>query len=75
MISPQLLEIEKSINNLSLVEKLWLLENIARKIREGDSEINQKESIQEITLEDKLNQMKEFLATPWEGKEETSNSS
>jgi len=28
MISPQLLEIEKSINNLSLVEKLWLLENI-----------------------------------------------
>ncbi|MGL5131964.1 MAG: DUF1963 domain-containing protein, partial [Planktothrix sp.] len=36
MISPQLLEIEKSINNLSLVEKLWLLENIARKIREGD---------------------------------------
>ncbi len=70
MISPQLLEIEKSINNLSLVEKLWLLENIARKIREGDSEINQKESIQEITLEDKLNQMKEFLATPWEGKEE-----
>ena len=50
MISPQLLEIQKSINNLSLVEKLWLLENIARKIREGDSEINQKESIQEIIL-------------------------
>ncbi len=70
MISPQLLEIEKSVNNLSINEKLWLLEQIARKIREGDSEMNQTASIQHITLEDQLNQMKEFLATPWEGKED-----
>ncbi|VXD13033.1 hypothetical protein PL8927_220035 [Planktothrix serta PCC 8927] len=70
MISPQLLEIEKSVNNLSINEKLWLLEQIARKIREGDSTDESTALIPHITLEDKLNQMKEFLGTPWEGKED-----
>lgn len=34
MISPNLLEIERSIRALSLEEQLWLLERIARQVRE-----------------------------------------
>jgi hypothetical protein len=34
MISPTLLEIERSICALSLEEQLWLLERIARQVRE-----------------------------------------
>lgn len=34
MISPTLLEIERSIRALSLEEQLWLLERIARNLRE-----------------------------------------
>ncbi len=34
MISPTLLEIERSIRALSLEEQLWLLERIARQVRE-----------------------------------------
>ncbi|MEH2395552.1 MAG: hypothetical protein V7K21_29165 [Nostoc sp.] len=36
MISPNLLEIERSIRALSVEEQLWLLESIARKIRENE---------------------------------------
>ncbi len=35
MISPNLLELERSIRALSVEEQLWLLESIARKIRES----------------------------------------
>ena len=36
MISPNLLEIERSVRALSVEEQLWLLESIARKIRETE---------------------------------------
>jgi hypothetical protein len=36
MISPNLLEIERSIHALSVQEQLWLLESIARQIRERE---------------------------------------
>ncbi|MDZ7965729.1 MAG: hypothetical protein RM368_12260 [Nostoc sp. DedSLP03] len=36
MISPNLLEIERSILALSVEEQLWLLETIVRKIRENE---------------------------------------
>ena len=36
MISPNLLEIERSILALSVEEQLWLLESIARQIRENE---------------------------------------
>ena len=36
MISPNLLEIERSIRALSVEEQLWLLESIARQIRENE---------------------------------------
>ncbi|MBD2519797.1 hypothetical protein H6G93_33550 [Nostoc sp. FACHB-973] len=36
MISPNLLEIERSIRALSVEEQLWLLESIAREIREKE---------------------------------------
>ncbi|WP_138505289.1 hypothetical protein [Nostoc sp. PA-18-2419] len=36
MISPNLLEIERSIRALSVEEQLWLLESIAREIRERE---------------------------------------
>ncbi|MEH2448985.1 MAG: hypothetical protein V7K18_25325 [Nostoc sp.] len=36
MISPNLLEIERSIRTLSVEEQLWLLESIARQIRENE---------------------------------------
>lgn len=35
MISPNLLEIERSICALAVEEQLWLLESIARQIRES----------------------------------------
>ncbi|MBD2611834.1 hypothetical protein VF14_28355 [Nostoc linckia z18] len=54
MISPNLLEIERSIRALSVEEQLWLLESIAREIREREykkdnfTDVNphQKESIE-----------------------------
>ncbi|MBN4001752.1 hypothetical protein [Nostoc sp. LPT] len=36
MISPNLLELERSILALSVEEQLWLLESIARQIRENE---------------------------------------
>ena len=36
MISPNLLEIERSVLALSVEEQLWLLESIARQIRESE---------------------------------------
>ncbi|MEH1924395.1 hypothetical protein [Nostoc sp.] len=36
MISPNLLEIERSILALSVEEQLWLLESIVRQIRENE---------------------------------------
>ncbi|WP_375513139.1 hypothetical protein [uncultured Nostoc sp.] len=36
MISPNLLEIERSVRALSVEEQLWLLETIARQIRENE---------------------------------------
>ncbi|MEH2260182.1 hypothetical protein [Nostoc sp.] len=36
MISPNLLEIERSILTLSVEEQLWLLESIVRQIRERE---------------------------------------
>ncbi|MEH2245096.1 hypothetical protein [Nostoc sp.] len=36
MISPNLLEIERSVRALSVEEQLWLLESIARQIRERE---------------------------------------
>ncbi|MEH2140755.1 hypothetical protein [Nostoc sp.] len=36
MISPNLLEIERSVRALSVEEQLWLLESIARQIRENE---------------------------------------
>ncbi|MDM9581934.1 MULTISPECIES: hypothetical protein [unclassified Nostoc] len=38
MISPNLLEIERSILALSVEEQLWLLESIVRQIREREYE-------------------------------------
>ncbi|MEM1171955.1 MAG: hypothetical protein AAGJ08_23465 [Cyanobacteria bacterium P01_H01_bin.35] len=40
MISPKLLELEKSIHNLSLDEKLWLLEKIVWQVRQITQEKN-----------------------------------
>ncbi|MEH2312944.1 MAG: hypothetical protein V7K35_16415 [Nostoc sp.] len=40
MISPNLLEIERSIRTLSVEEQLWLLESIARQIRENEYTTN-----------------------------------
>ena len=36
MISPNLLEIERSIRALSVEEQLWLVESIAKQIRENE---------------------------------------
>jgi hypothetical protein len=36
MISPNLLEIERSVRALSVEEQLWLLESVARQIRERE---------------------------------------
>ncbi|BDI18742.1 hypothetical protein ANSO36C_45440 [Nostoc cf. commune SO-36] len=36
MISPNLLEIERSVRALSVEEQLWLLESIVRQIRENE---------------------------------------
>lgn len=36
MISPNLHEIERSVRALSVEEQLWLLESIARQIRESE---------------------------------------
>ncbi|MEH1963877.1 MAG: hypothetical protein V7L05_29400 [Nostoc sp.] len=36
MISPNLLEIERLVRALSVEEQLWLLESIARQIRESE---------------------------------------
>ncbi|MEH2059475.1 MAG: hypothetical protein V7K97_25640 [Nostoc sp.] len=36
MISPVLLEIERSVLALSLEEQLWLLESVVRQIRESE---------------------------------------
>ncbi|MDF5739229.1 MULTISPECIES: hypothetical protein [unclassified Nostoc] len=36
MISPNLQEIERSVRALSVEEQLWLLESIARQIRENE---------------------------------------
>ncbi|MHC5594771.1 MAG: hypothetical protein ACYTXC_02170 [Nostoc sp.] len=36
MISPNLLEIERSVLALSLEEQLWLLESVVRQIREAE---------------------------------------
>ncbi|MEH2416044.1 hypothetical protein [Nostoc sp.] len=36
MISPNLQEIERSVRALSVEEQLWLLESIARQIRESE---------------------------------------
>ncbi len=36
MISPNLLEIERSVRALSVEEQLWLLESVARQIRETE---------------------------------------
>lgn len=36
MTSPNLLEIERSVRALSVEEQLWLLESIARQIRESE---------------------------------------
>ncbi|MEH2283470.1 MAG: hypothetical protein V7K90_19415 [Nostoc sp.] len=36
MISPNLLEIERSVRALPVEEQLWLLESIVRQIREGE---------------------------------------
>ncbi|MDZ7954105.1 hypothetical protein [Nostoc sp. DedQUE09] len=38
MISPNLLELERSILALSMEEQLWLLESIVRQIREREYE-------------------------------------
>jgi len=40
MISPNLLEIERSICALAVEEQLWLLESIARQIREREYTTN-----------------------------------
>ncbi|MCT7985664.1 hypothetical protein NG796_20535 [Laspinema sp. A4] len=48
MISHQLLELEQSIHNLSLEDKLWLLDKIFEQVR-GTAE-NQEESNPQQTL-------------------------
>ncbi|MEH1781137.1 MAG: hypothetical protein V7K67_07370 [Nostoc sp.] len=55
MISPNLLEIERSILTLSVEEQLWLLESIVRKIREKEyvkdklADVNNPEEQLEVT--------------------------
>lgn len=49
MISHQLLELEQSIHNLSLEDKLWLLDKIFEQVRgtaEKEEESNHQESIE-----------------------------
>ncbi|MEH2463234.1 hypothetical protein [Nostoc sp.] len=61
MISPNLLEIERSIRALSVEEQLWLLESIARQIRENeytkdkfiDTE-NHKEKLEVMIIEPRI---------------------
>ncbi|MEH1784948.1 hypothetical protein [Nostoc sp.] len=55
MISPNLLEIERSILALSVEEQLWLLESIVRQIREKEyvkdklADVNNPEEQLEVT--------------------------
>jgi hypothetical protein len=58
MISPNLLELERSIHALSVEEQLWLLESIARQIREKEytkdkltDAINLRQELELITIE------------------------
>ncbi|MEJ6480593.1 hypothetical protein N0Y54_04465 [Nostoc punctiforme UO1] len=61
MISLNLLEIERSIRALSIEEQLWLLESIARQIRESEytkdkfaDVINQEEKLELMVDEPKI---------------------
>ncbi|WP_375478607.1 hypothetical protein [uncultured Nostoc sp.] len=61
MISPNLLEIERSILALSVEEQLWLLESIARQIRENEyakdklaNANNLEEQLQVTAIEQKI---------------------
>ncbi|MEH2288647.1 hypothetical protein [Nostoc sp.] len=65
MISPNLLEIERSILALSVEEQLWLLESIARQIRENEYVKNK--------LADANNLDKQLQVTATEPKIETKN--
>lgn len=52
MASKHLLEIERAIHQLSAKEKLWLLERIARQLREpDDTELSEMASDPEIQAE------------------------
>ncbi|MDZ8086339.1 MAG: hypothetical protein RMY16_12370 [Nostoc sp. DedQUE12b] len=57
MISPNLLELERSILALSMEEQLWLLESIVRQIREREyvkdelADANNLEQLQVKTIE------------------------
>lgn len=59
MISPTLLEIERSIRALSHEEQLWLLERIARNLREQT-----RASAQPFNSEDKLEELAAMASDP-----------
>ena len=63
MISKKLLDLEHSISSLSFGEKLWLLEQIARKLRKFDeTELSEMANDLEIQAElAEINQ--EFVST------------
>ena len=67
MATKHLLEIERAINRLSVREKLWLLERIARQLREPDeTELLEMASDPEIQAEIvAINQ--EFALTEMDG--------
>ncbi|QHG18863.1 hypothetical protein [Nostoc sp. ATCC 53789] len=58
MISLNLLEIERSIRALSVEEQLWLLESIARQIRESEytkdkfADVTNQEEKQELMVDE-----------------------
>ncbi|MCC5646997.1 hypothetical protein LC607_29580 [Nostoc sp. CHAB 5824] len=64
MISPNLQEIERSVRALSVEEQLWLLENIARQIRESEYK---KDKLADVkNLEDQLDVIANEVIIPIE---------
>ncbi|MEH1940806.1 MAG: hypothetical protein V7L01_11380 [Nostoc sp.] len=64
MISPNLQEIERSVRALSVEEQLWLLESIARQIRE--TEYKKDNFADAKTSEDQLHVMANEVKMPTE---------
>ncbi|MEH2176788.1 hypothetical protein [Nostoc sp.] len=63
MISPNLVEIERSILALSVEEQLWLLESIVRQIREREYEKDKFNDAQNLDGQLQLNAIEPNIQT------------